>query len=138
LKNLIVTVLTALGWLLGLSISLFIVLSFFFQTEQIYRCKGHLVSSDGTRKEAIAFVKHRHSRWWAPRLGDSKNKGMIWIEVPFDDSGFYSKITEFGNQLFLWDADEKVAGTFSMLSRAIRVDLIGGTNSFEGLCEERP
>lgn len=117
--------------LIGLAIAAVFFVAFVGRSEERFECAG-VYSADGTEKDALAFARFERYRWPLTMWGDKG--GMLKVEVPHESAWHFTASKSLGDTVTLTDFDNKLMGSFSILSYAIDVAFPIQDGRFVGIC----
>jgi hypothetical protein len=116
-------------------ILLFVFLTKFSTVGSRFQCPGEISSIDGSHPITV-YLKLEEYRWWVGLWSESD--AAVYIEIPNTHVDNFNDVKKVGDQYQIFDSSKKVKGNFSVLSKAlaINIPLREQINFFEGVCSE--
>lgn len=110
----------------SLAVLLFLCVANFSSVESRYECKGEVQLAEGMKSQ-ILYIKIEEYRWWVGLW--HKSNASMWVESPDKWVSYYDDILKTGDRLQIFDSENRLIGSFSMLSKKLSI------NTREGLFE---
>ena len=121
-----------LGFFLIVFFLLFVILITFSAVESRFQCPGQYSLNRGGTRSTTLYIKLHQYRWWVGLWSNSNES--LWIEIPNEYVNYFANIDKAGDQLQIFDYDNKFKGNFSTLSNTLAISLPVGF--FDGNCKK--
>ena len=117
-----------LGFFLIVFFLLFVIFILFSAVKSRFQCPGQYSLNRGGTRSTTLYIKLHQYRWWV-RLYLycvwSNSNGSLWIEIPNEYVyvyivNYFANIDKAGDQLQIFDYDNKFKGNFSTLTQHAR------------------